>query len=140
MLVGGSMTLEWREGGCHCGAVRFRVRSPSDRVVSCNCSMCAKRADLQLIVPSVDFEILRGESDLAEYRFNTGRARHRFCRVCGIHPFNTPRSNPDGVAVNVRCLDRTPASGWRVETFDGENWERSIGQLRASQAASENPA
>ncbi len=128
------MTDDWREGGCHCGAVRFRVRSASNTVVSCNCSMCTKRADLQLIVSSGDFEVLHGESDFAVYQFNTGVARHTFCRVCGIHPFNTPRSNPDGVAVNVRCLDHAPEGGWTVETFDGKNWEQSIERLHASQA------
>ena len=135
MRVGQRVTVEWREGGCHCGAIRFRVRSPSNEVVSCNCSMCAKRADLQLIVSIRDFEILRGESDLVLYQFNTRVARHRFCRVCGIHPFNTPRSNPDSVAVNVRCLDQPHLDGWSVETFDGENWAQSIGQLRSSQNA-----
>ena len=129
------MTIEWQEGGCHCGAVRFRVRAASNRVVSCNCSMCEKRADLQLIVDGSDFEILRGDSDLALYQFNTGVARHRFCRVCGIHPFNTPRSNPDCVAVNVRCLDQPHRDGWLVASFDGQNWEQSIQQLRSSQTA-----
>ena len=95
--------------------------------------MCEKRADLQLIVSSGDFEILRGESDLTLYQFNTGVARHRFCRICGIHPFNIPRSNPDAVAVNVRCLDQPHLDGWSVENFDGENWEQSIEGLRASQ-------
>ena len=95
--------------------------------------MCKMRADLQLIVSDADFEIVCGESDLTLYQFNTGIARHRFCRVCGIHAFNTPRSNPDSVAVNVRCLDQPHRDGWSVETFDGENWEQSIAQLHSSQ-------
>jgi len=97
--------------------------------------MCAKRADLQLIVNSGDFEILCGESDLALYQFNTRVARHLFCRVCGIHPFNTPCSNPDRIAVNVRCLDPPRRNGWSVESFDGENWEQSIERPHASQTA-----
>ncbi len=97
--------------------------------------MCAKRADLQLIVSMPDFEILSGASGLSLYQFNTCVARHRFCHVCGIHPFKSPRSNPDSVAVNVRCLDQPHLDGWSVETFDGENWEQSIGQLRSSQPA-----
>jgi hypothetical protein len=100
--------------------------------------MCAKRCDLQLIVGGGDFELLRGESNLALYQFNTGVARHRFCRACGIHPFNTPRSNPDSVAVNVRCLDQPHLESWSVEMFDGENWERSIEQLRSSQSTAES--
>jgi hypothetical protein len=95
--------------------------------------MCAKRADLQLIVSSGDFELLQGESDLAVYQFNTQVARHRFCSVCGVHSFNTPRSNPDDVAVNVRCLDQPHSDGWSVEAFDGVKWEQSIDRLRSSQ-------
>jgi hypothetical protein len=138
MRVGRKVTGEWLEGGCHCQAVRFRVRSASNQVVSCNCSLCRKRADLQLIVASSDFEILSGEADLVLYQFNTGVARHRFCRVCGIHPFNTPRSNPDSVAVNVRCLDRSHPDCWSIAGFDGENWEKSIARLHAAQTASGN--
>lgn len=130
------VSTEWREGGCHCGAVRIRVRSSSSQVVSCNCSMCRKRADLQLIVDARDFEVLCGESKLALYQFNTRIAQHRFCRVCGIPPFNMPRSNSDCVAVNVRCLDQPQRGGWSIETFDGENWEQSIDQLRSLQASS----
>jgi hypothetical protein len=116
------------EGGCHCGAVRFRVHSQARELWRCNCSMCSKRGDLQLIVPEAEFELLSGAEQLVVYQFNKRVAKHRFCRVCGIHSFNTPRSNPDCVAVNVRCLDAEPAEGWSVEDFDGQNWERSMGR------------
>jgi hypothetical protein len=55
-------------------------------------------------------------------------AKHTFCKVCGVKPFYTPRSNPDGVDVNVRCLDPFP---WRltIEPFDGRNWERHAADL-----------
>jgi hypothetical protein len=118
---------EWFEGGCHCGAVRFRVRIVERSTWRCNCSMCIRRADLQLIVPPSHFELVRGGEALREYRFNTGVAVHRFCGTCGIHPYNTPRSNPDCVAVNARCLDAGP-DGLAIEDFDGQNWEQSMGQ------------
>jgi hypothetical protein len=109
--------------------VRFRVRVAERTAVRCNCSMCAKRADLQLIVPEADFELLRGGDALRVYQFNTRVAIHRFCGTCGIHPFNTPRSNPDCVAVNIRCLDDDEGATFELEEFDGQNWERSMGQL-----------
>lgn len=118
------------EGGCHCGAVRFRVRVDSLDAVACNCSLCHKRGDLQLIVSADRFELLAGEGALVTYRFDTGTARHRFCGVCGIHAFNHPRSHPEGVAVNARCLDRDVLERLRVEPFDGRNWEQSIERLR----------
>jgi hypothetical protein len=113
------------EGGCHCGAVRYRVEGTLDDVSDCNCSMCTKKGFLHWIVPPERFTLLRGEDALTTYRFNTGVARHTFCRHCGIHPFYTPRSDPDKVDVNARCLDGIDPAALRVRTFDGQNWERA---------------
>jgi hypothetical protein len=115
------------EGGCHCGAVRFRVRLQERIAIDCNCSICKKKGFLHLIVTREDFELVRGANALAEYRFNTGLARHRFCRHCGIHPFYTPRSHPDGVDVNARCLDDAPQL--EIKSFDGEHWEQARASL-----------
>ena len=92
------------DGGCHCGRVRFRVTANLSRVTECNCSVCAKKGFLHLIVPPEQFELLSGKDALTTYRFNTGTARHTFCATCGIHPFYVPRSDPDKIDVNVRCL------------------------------------
>ena len=117
------------EGGCHCGAVRFAVEAPeSVEVERCNCSICAKSGFLHLIVPRSRFELLSGEGELTTYTFNTGVAEHYFCRHCGIKPFYKPRSNPDGMDVNLNCLDHPPPSVTIVE-FDGQNWEANAGAL-----------
>ena len=79
---------------------------------------------LHLIVPAARFRLLSGAQELSEYTFNTGVAKHRFCRVCGIKSFYIPRSNPDGVDVNVRCLDEGTVTSLLVEPFDGQNWEQ----------------
>ena len=60
---------------------------------------------MHLIVPPEQFELLSGKDALTTYRFNTGAAQHTFCATCGIHPFYVPRSDPDKIDVNVRCLD-----------------------------------
>ena len=114
------------EGGCHCGRVRFRVTADLDRVSECNCSMCAKKGFLHLIVPPEQFELLSGEDALTTYEFNTRVAKHRFCRHCGIHSFYTPRSDPDKVDVNVRCLDDVTLDEIRPQRFDGQHWEQAI--------------
>ncbi len=111
-------------GGCHCGAVRFEVEAPEDLTVSdCNCSICAKSGFLHLIVPQSRFRLVSGEENLAEYSFNTGVAKHLFCRTCGIKSFYVPRSNPDGYSVNIHCLETRPRS-MKIEPFDGQNWEQ----------------
>ncbi|HBX99231.1 MAG TPA: aldehyde-activating protein, partial [Gammaproteobacteria bacterium] len=43
---------------------------------------------------------------------------------CGIKPFYIPRSNPDGMDVNVNCLDEYP-SNITIVDFDGQNWEKN---------------
>ena len=88
----------------------------------CNCSICSKAGFLHLIVPKSQFRLLQGADSLTTYTFNTGVAQHTFCKVCGVKPFYTPRSNPDGVDVNVRCLDPIP-NKLMIEPFDGQNWE-----------------
>ncbi|HMF26928.1 MAG TPA: GFA family protein [Pseudolabrys sp.] len=114
------------EGGCHCGRVRFRVTADLDRVTECNCSMCGKKGFLHLIVPPERFELLCGKEDLATYQFNTKVARHTFCKVCGIHPFYVPRSDPDKIDVNVRCLDGIDVSTLTLRPFDGRHWEEAM--------------
>jgi hypothetical protein len=123
-------SMPWRAGGCHCGAVRFEVQCPDDvEIEDCNCSICAKTGFLHLIVPLSRFRLLQGADALTEYRFNTGVARHVFCRVCGVKPFYTPRSNPDGIDVNVRCLDDGHGLRLNVVAFDGRNWEANAAGL-----------
>ena len=111
-------------GSCHCAAVSFTVEAPASlEVERCNCSICSKAGFIHLIVPASRFALLTGHDALVTYTFNTGVARHTFCGTCGIKPFYTPRSNPDGVDVNVNCLDTRPASV-TISEFDGQHWER----------------
>lgn len=112
-------------GGCHCGAVRFEVRAPAQLTVQrCNCSICAKTAFLHLIVPGADFRLLAGAEHLTTYTFNTGTAKHLFCRICGVKSYYVPRSNPDGFSVNLRCLDPGTIAHVTTEDFDGRHWEQ----------------
>jgi hypothetical protein len=118
------------EGGCHCGRVRFRVRVEKHEALDCNCSMCAMKGFLHLIVTEDDFEILSGKDDITTYTFNTHTAKHMFCRVCGIHSFYRPRSHPNGWDINVHCLDGDVTSRFTVTPFDGKEWEKNVGAIR----------
>jgi hypothetical protein len=116
-------------GGCHCGAVRFEVDAPAAvEVEDCNCSICAKSGYLHLIAPMSKFKITQGAANLTTYTFGTGVAKHTFCKTCGVKSFYTPRSNPDGVDVNLRCLDTQPKSV-TVVPFDGQQWEENAHAL-----------
>ncbi|HXZ60304.1 MAG TPA: GFA family protein [Steroidobacteraceae bacterium] len=125
------MTLVTHRGGCHCGAVAFEVDAPARLTVSdCNCSICRMSAYQHLIVPRARFRLLRGADSLTEYRFNTGTARHLFCRHCGVKSFYVPRSNPDGYSVNARCLDPSTIEHIEVERFDDDERAASEARIR----------
>lgn len=117
-------------GGCHCGAIRFQVIIDRWKVQDCNCSICRKKGFLHLIVPSENFTLLQGQEFLSTYTFNTEVARHTFCRVCGIHSFYRPRSHPQGIDVNIRCLDRDLTTEFEIESFDGANWEANVSKIQ----------
>ena len=61
-------TLVIYEGGCHCGAVRFRVAVDKHEASDCNCSICQKKGFLHLIVPPERFTLLSGEDVLTPIR------------------------------------------------------------------------
>jgi hypothetical protein len=120
--------MQTMQGGCHCGRVRFKVTADLDRVTYCNCSVCSKKGFLHLIVPPEQFELLGGKDSLTTYEFNTRTAKHMFCKTCGIHAFYVPRSDPDKMDVNVRCLDGIDIAALSIKTFDGQHWEAAMHQ------------
>ena len=112
---------EW-EGGCHCGAVRFRVRLTNGlrTALRCNCSLCRMRGAVVLFAPLEALTILSGEDKLGTYRFNTGAAEHRFCTVCGIYTHHQRRLDPTQYAINAACLDGlSPFDFAEVPVLDG---------------------
>ena len=112
-------------GSCHCERVRFQVEAPEEiEAIECNCSICSKSGFLHLIVPKARFVLLEGAEFLSTYTFNTGVAKHLFCRICGIESFYIPRSNPDGYSVNVRCLEPNTVKKITLVPFDGKHWEQ----------------
>ena len=118
------------KGGCHCGRVRFEVDAPASvEADRCNCSICSMAGFLHLIVAKENFRLTSGEDDLETYTFNTGIAKHHFCRHCGIKSFYVPRSHPDGISVNANCLDPGTVESITVTDFDGRNWEQNIDTL-----------
>jgi hypothetical protein len=103
MATGG----EWREGGCHCGGVRLRVRLVDGfaTIRRCTCSYCRMRGAVAVSATQDGVVITAGEDLLTEYRFHTGTARHWFCRRCGIYTHHRRRSDPSLIGINVACLD-----------------------------------
>jgi len=118
------------KGGCHCGRVSFEVEAPAEiEADRCNCSICHKSGFLHLIVPKEDFRLVSGENDLETSTFNTRAAKHYFCPHCGIKSYYVPRSHPDGISVNINCLEPETILSLEVTAFDGANWEKNVHKL-----------
>jgi hypothetical protein len=110
--------------------VRFEVDAPARlQVLDCNCSICRMTGFLHLIVPLRAFRLLSGAGALTEYTFGTGTAKHRFCRHCGIKAFYVPRSHPDGIDVNARCLDAGSVAALDVVPFDDADRDAATAAL-----------
>ena len=123
-------------GGCHCGRVQFEVEAPTDiEAIECNCSICSKSGFLHLIVAKDSFRLVCGEEALSSYTFNTGVAKHLFCKACGIKSFYVPRSHPDGYSVNVRCLQAGTIRSIQIRPFDGQHWEEHADTLARGTAS-----
>ena len=128
---------DYLEGGCHCGGVKFRVGLRPRQVLECNCSICSMTGYLHFIVPRKCFEVIEGGSQLTSYRFGSGKAEHLFCRVCGVKSFYVPRSHPDGVSVNLRCLRGIDPERVPRIPFDGRDWEKAKEELNERKESEE---
>eukprot|EP01036_Dinobryon_divergens_P028943 gene28943-37967_t len=76
------------------------------------------------IIPASSLKLISGENNLTEYKFNTRVARHMFCKTCGVQAYYHPRSNPDGVAITLACVDELELESYEIKKFDGQNWEK----------------
>jgi hypothetical protein len=83
---------------------------------------------LHLIVPEGRFRLLQGSQSLTVYTFNTGTAKHFFCSVCGVKSFYKPRSHPDGISVNARCLDPGSVASMSIARFEGHDREQGLAE------------
>jgi centromere protein V len=120
------------EGGCHCGFVRFAVQAHPRAALVCNCSICTMKGTLHWVVPRSRFRLLSpaDEAALPVYRFGTRVAAHYFCPVCGVSAFYVPRSDPDKIDVNLRCVNDIDVSLLPVEEFEGRDWDEAIKTYR----------
>jgi hypothetical protein len=109
-------------GACHCGKVTYEVDLVLEHAMSCNCSICRKRGLLLAFAPAEQFRLLSGEGHLQDYRFNTGKIAHLFCRTCGVESFGqgeVPGTGAQMRAINLRCVEGVDLDTLPVRKFDG---------------------
>jgi hypothetical protein len=112
------MAFRPAEGGCLCGAVRYRIDQEPKLADICHCAMCRKSAGAAFIawiaVPFSGFHWTKGKP--VAYQSSKDATRH-FCERCGSQLAMMGGTNADLVGVLIGSLDEperfTPtAEGW----------------------------
>jgi hypothetical protein len=95
------------EGGCLCGAVRYRATSQPIRGVICHCSMCRKHSGAPALAfvhfRAEDFAWIAGEP--TRYQ-SSAFAERGFCPVCGSTLSMHESVLTDRVQIAVGSLDQ----------------------------------
>jgi hypothetical protein len=99
-------THEAAEGGCQCGAVRFRIGLPPKWCAHCHCSTCRRAHGAAFVtwVGSDRFELLSGGTELRRYQSSPGATRS-FCGRCGTMLLFESSRWPGEVHVTLAHLD-----------------------------------
>ncbi|MBW1880444.1 MAG: GFA family protein [Deltaproteobacteria bacterium] len=107
------------EGGCHCGAIRYRVNGELLGVIHCHCSDCRRwhgNYSAYAVAKLADFEFLSGEDTLKWYESST-KARRGFCPQCGSSIF---KDNKDGekIVLSVGAIDAPTGLSFLKNIFE----------------------
>lgn len=128
------------EGGCLCGAVRYRASGPVIAAAHCHCAMCRRAAGAPVVsfaaVKSAQFQWLRGSPKC--YR-SSATGRRYFCAECGSQLAFESTDRPDSIEFTLGTLDRpetlTPTYNvWCMSRLDWVHIDPGEPQLRANTA------
>jgi hypothetical protein len=107
-------------GSCHCGALSYDCDVEPTQAMTCNCSICRRKASILHFVDEAQVRLTAAPDALGSYQFYRHIITHYFCKTCGIAPWSQARL-PDGtikVALNLRASD-VPFAHLPLAEFDG---------------------
>ena len=92
---------------CHCKEVKIELKLDKglEELVRCNCSLFIKRGSIMAKIKLNNLKIIKGVGKLKLYKFGKNKAEHFFCSICGIYTHHDRRSDPNGAAINIGCID-----------------------------------
>ena len=99
------------DGGCLCGALRYRVAALPLGVIMCHCDDCKRRTgsacSLSMITWRKDFEVLFGETLTSDNKGGSGAVhRQHVCPKCFTRTNTEMMAHPDVINVRPGTLDR----------------------------------
>ncbi len=112
-----------REGGCSCGAVRYRLASEPLFVHCCHCLNCQRQTGsafvINLLIEADRVELLAGEPEPVEVPRDDGSAQRIFrCPTCQVAVFSE-YGRPEVLFVRGGTLDRPAEITPDVHIFTG---------------------
>ena len=96
------------EGGCLCGAIRYRVTGKLRLMAYCHCKQCQRSSGsafgCNASVRLSQFSLLAGEDHVQEFESSPGTFR-AFCARCGSPLFKRVESDPQTRRIRLGGLD-----------------------------------
>jgi len=121
------------EGGCQCGAVRYRVEGEAERSAFCHCCDCRKSSGAPVTVwsafPAARFSVVSGE---AKTYTSNGTAMRHFCNGCGTGLWYVNEEVLPGlVDIQTATLDDPEAlpPGVHIQAAEELSWMKSAHDL-----------
>lgn len=120
---------EIHEGGCQCGAVRYRFSGRPLTLYLCHCGECQKQSSsafgMSLWVPRNEFEITSGTPKFWTRSADSGgRVVCAFCPDCGSRLFHAGEPESETISLKAGSLDDTswlkPAG--HIWTKSAQSW------------------
>jgi hypothetical protein len=114
-------------GACLCGAVRFEVTGPLDRVAHCHCTICQRAHGAAFVtwaaLPNERVRVTAGDTHLVHFRSSEIGTRS-FCPTCGSSMFCTLDTHPGTIDVALGCLAPDHGAVPRAHLFwdDRAHW------------------
>jgi hypothetical protein len=105
---------------CHCNSVKLSVETDLSIVKQCNCSMCKRKNAKMNILPKESIKSIEGEENLSLYQFGTNVAKHYFCKKCGIYTHHFRKSDPNGIGINIGCIDEVDSFSIDSDVLDNK--------------------
>jgi hypothetical protein len=97
-------------GGCLCGALRYRINRPLDKLIQCHCTHCQKTsgagASFNAAIPADSFELTRGTPKRYDDKADSGNILWRFfCGDCGSPLYSQRSTLPGFMVIKAGSLD-----------------------------------